>query len=170
MANQFIGLQMRVVLRDPPGYQLIGTVRDVEAGSSLSLTNVFVVATQEHLPHMRINALNIADLSELAKEQQQPPPPVYDAPTPTQPTSYASQTTSPTKSNFVDPAILSMVDPIAPLGPALSDLVKREGKKKKRRESQITRRKKRRKQTAVGRCLALHVNAPLASRPGRICM
>ncbi|KAJ6784738.1 hypothetical protein PWT90_08570 [Aphanocladium album] len=108
MANQFIGLQMRVVLRDPPGYQLIGTVRDVEAGSSLSLTNVFVVATQEHLPQMRINALNIADLSELAQEQHQPPPPVYDARTPTQPSGYPSQTTSPTKSNFVDPAILSM--------------------------------------------------------------
>ncbi|TQW00377.1 hypothetical protein V2A60_001462 [Cordyceps javanica] len=109
MANQFIGLQMRVVLRDPPGYQLTGTVRDVEAGSSLSLTNVFVVATQEHLTQMRINALNIADLSELPKEQQQPQPqPVYDAPKFTRPSGYAAQTTSPTKSNFVDPAILSV--------------------------------------------------------------
>lgn len=39
MASQFIGLRMRVVLREPPGYQLIGVVRDVEAGSSLTLTN-----------------------------------------------------------------------------------------------------------------------------------
>ena len=39
MANQFIGLHMRVVLRDPPGYQLTATVRDVEAGSCLTLTN-----------------------------------------------------------------------------------------------------------------------------------
>lgn len=39
MANQFIGLHMRVVLRDPPGYQLTGIVRDVEAGSSLTLRN-----------------------------------------------------------------------------------------------------------------------------------
>lgn len=38
MATQFIGLHMRVVLRDPPGYQLEGTVRAVEAGSSLTLT------------------------------------------------------------------------------------------------------------------------------------
>ncbi|OAA79624.1 YjeF-related protein [Akanthomyces lecanii RCEF 1005] len=111
MANQFIGLQMRVILRDPPGYRLIGTVRDVEAGSSLSLTNVYIVATQEHVPLMRINALNIADLSELPRDQQQqppPPPPEYDAPTPTQPPGYAVQNLSPTKSNFVDPAILSM--------------------------------------------------------------
>lgn len=59
---------------------------------------------------MRINALNIADLSELPQEQhqQQPPPPGYDATTPTQQSEYATQTTSPTKSNFVDPAILSM--------------------------------------------------------------
>lgn len=39
MAAPFIGLQMRVVLRDPVGYQVNGTVRDVEAGSSLTLTN-----------------------------------------------------------------------------------------------------------------------------------
>ncbi|KAH8720417.1 Enhancer of mRNA-decapping protein 3 [Beauveria bassiana] len=110
MASQFIGLQMRVILREPPGYQLIGTVRDVEAGSSLSLTNVLIVATQEHLPQTRINALNIADLSELPKDQQkqQPSPPVSDAPTPAQPPGYATQTTSPTKTDFVDPAILSM--------------------------------------------------------------
>lgn len=39
MASQFAGLHMRVVLRDPPGHQLTGTVRDVQAGSSLTLTN-----------------------------------------------------------------------------------------------------------------------------------
>lgn len=39
MAAQFIGLHMRVALRDPAGYQLTGTVRAVEAGSSLTLTN-----------------------------------------------------------------------------------------------------------------------------------
>ncbi|OAR02090.1 hypothetical protein LLEC1_06672 [Akanthomyces lecanii] len=110
MANQFIGLQMRVVLRDPPGYRLVGTVRDVEAGSSLSLTNVYIVATQEHVPLMRINALNIADLSELPRDQPQQPlaPPDYDTPTPTQPPGYVAQDMSPTESNFVDPAILSM--------------------------------------------------------------
>lgn len=39
MANQFIGLHMRVVLREPPAYHITGTVRDVEAGSCLTLTN-----------------------------------------------------------------------------------------------------------------------------------
>jgi len=39
MANQFIGLHMRVVLRDPPGNEFTGTVVDVQAGSGLTLTN-----------------------------------------------------------------------------------------------------------------------------------
>lgn len=39
MASQFIGLHMRVVLREPSGYRLTGFVSDVEAGSSLTLTN-----------------------------------------------------------------------------------------------------------------------------------
>lgn len=39
MASQFIGLHMSVVLRDPAGYRLTGTVREVEAGNSLTLTN-----------------------------------------------------------------------------------------------------------------------------------
>lgn len=39
MASQFIGLHMRVILKDPPGYCLSGIVRDVEAGYSLTLTN-----------------------------------------------------------------------------------------------------------------------------------
>lgn len=70
---------------------------------------VYVVATQEHLPQMRINALNIADLSEMQEQaKQQPPPPVYDFSMSAQAPTYNSQTTSPTKSNFVDPAILSM--------------------------------------------------------------
>lgn len=39
MASQFIGLHMRVVLREPSGYHLTGIVGDVEAGSSLTLNN-----------------------------------------------------------------------------------------------------------------------------------
>lgn len=39
MAARFVGLHMRVVLREPAGYQVTGTVRDVEAGSSLTLIN-----------------------------------------------------------------------------------------------------------------------------------
>lgn len=50
MAAQFIGLHMRVVLRDPVGYQLNGTVRDVEAGTSLTLTNGTFVSAASY-PH-----------------------------------------------------------------------------------------------------------------------
>ncbi|KJK76785.1 hypothetical protein H634G_07826 [Metarhizium anisopliae BRIP 53293] len=39
MTSQFIGLHMEVVLREPSGYRLTGIVRDVEAGSSLTLTD-----------------------------------------------------------------------------------------------------------------------------------
>ena len=39
MASQFIGLHMRVVLREPAGRQLSGVVQDVEAGNSLTLVN-----------------------------------------------------------------------------------------------------------------------------------
>jgi enhancer of mRNA-decapping protein 3 len=38
MANQFIGLQMLVTIKDPP-QKLKGIVSDVEAGLSLTLNN-----------------------------------------------------------------------------------------------------------------------------------
>lgn len=112
MANQFIGLHMRVVLREPPAYHITGTVRDVEAGSCLTLTNVFVSGTKEWHPHMRIDASNIADLSEIKTDDAPaitvPPPaeavatPVYSQP-PSQPPSHP-----PSQPSFVDPAILSL--------------------------------------------------------------
>ncbi|KAH6984924.1 YjeF-related protein N-terminus-domain-containing protein [Ilyonectria sp. MPI-CAGE-AT-0026] len=112
MANQFIGLHMRVVLREPPAYHITGTVRDVEAGSCLTLTNVFVSGTKEWHPHMRIDASNIADLSEIKTDDGPaitvPPPaeavatPVYSQP-PSQPPSHP-----PSQPSFVDPAILSL--------------------------------------------------------------
>ncbi|KAK7415881.1 enhancer of mRNA decapping [Neonectria punicea] len=105
MATQFIGLHMRVVLREPPAYSLTGTVRDVEAGSCLTLTNVFVTGTKEWHPQMRIDASNIADLSEIktddAPTARAPPPPVEVVPTPV----YSQPPSQPI---FVDPAILSL--------------------------------------------------------------
>ncbi|ODA81193.1 hypothetical protein RJ55_04157 [Drechmeria coniospora] len=104
MATQFIGLHMSVVLRDPSGYRLTGTVRDVEAGSSLTLTNVYIDATKEHAAQMTINAANIADLTEVPLDNVLPaaaaapepvPVAVFPQPGPPQPA-------------FVDPAILSM--------------------------------------------------------------
>ncbi|KAJ6444755.1 trafficking protein particle complex subunit 2 [Purpureocillium lavendulum] len=105
MANQFIGLHMKVVLRDPSGYALTGTVRDVEAGNSLTLINVYNYATQKRVTQMTIDAANIADLSEMPFVTAQPS--AYDVPVPEPiPISPASQ--QPPQSTFVDPAILSM--------------------------------------------------------------
>ncbi|KAM0254848.1 hypothetical protein ACHAQJ_006389 [Trichoderma viride] len=115
MASQFTGLHMRVVLRDPPGHQLTGTVRDVQAGSSLTLTNVFIAATRAWVPQMRIDASNIADLSEVncdGPDAKPPPAEKPSAPTYTtqQPPSQPPIQTSnqPAQPAFVDPAILSL--------------------------------------------------------------
>ncbi|KND92129.1 hypothetical protein TOPH_03165 [Tolypocladium ophioglossoides CBS 100239] len=105
MAGQFIGLHMRVILRDPSGYLLTGTVRDVEAGSSLTLTNVYIAATQERTAQMKINAANIADLSEIPYDE--PPPATYAAPPP-EPVAAPVFSQPPLQPTFVDPAILSM--------------------------------------------------------------
>lgn len=53
MASQFIGLYMRVVLKEPHGFQLIGMVQDVEAGKSLTLIDgmVFLFITFKHETH-----------------------------------------------------------------------------------------------------------------------
>jgi len=126
MANQFIGLHMKVVLRDPSGYALAGTVRGVEAGNSLTLTNgsssvskgrrdpfmltqvdgtVYNFVTQQRAAHVTIDAANIADLSEVPHEAAQPA--TYSVPVPDLiPISPGSQL--PPQSTFVDPAILSM--------------------------------------------------------------
>ncbi|KAK5989156.1 hypothetical protein PT974_10656 [Cladobotryum mycophilum] len=116
MAAQFIGLHMRVILREPPGHQITGTVRDVEAGLGLTLTNVFIPATKEWAPQMRIDAANIADLSEIPNDG--PPPATYAAPPvepvlapvfkqPQQPPA-PPQPQVPTQPAFIDPAILSL--------------------------------------------------------------
>ncbi|RFU73434.1 hypothetical protein TARUN_8843 [Trichoderma arundinaceum] len=114
MASQFTGLHMRVVLRDPAGHQLTGTVRDVQAGSSLTLTNVFIAATREWVPQIRIDASNIADLSEVNCDGPEPKPPAEKPPAqtytrqqpPSQPPVQISN--QPAQPAFVDPAILSL--------------------------------------------------------------
>lgn len=124
MASQFIGLHMRVVLREPSAYQLTGTVRDVEAGSCLTLTNgmgvrlyvlgfanwcpVFVSGTKEWHPHMTISASNIADLQEIKTDDAPnkyvtPPVAPVAAPVPA-----AILSRPPVQPAFVDPAILSL--------------------------------------------------------------
>ncbi|KAH7143965.1 YjeF N-terminal domain-containing protein [Dactylonectria macrodidyma] len=104
MASQFIGLHMRVVLREPPAFHITGTVRDVEAGSCLTLTNVFVSGTKQWHPQMRIDANNIADLSEIKTEDAQ----VTNAPPSTEPVATPVHSQPPSQPAFVDPAILSL--------------------------------------------------------------
>ncbi|KAL3593759.1 enhancer of mRNA decapping [Fusarium poae] len=110
MANQFIGLHMQVVMRDPPGNVFTGTVVDVQAGSGLTLTNVFMANTKQWFPTIQIPAANIADLSEIKDKPSTtyapaPVEPIVTAPTLTRP---------PAQPAFVDPAILSLGRPPAP--------------------------------------------------------
>ncbi|RMJ09908.1 hypothetical protein CDV36_010456 [Fusarium kuroshium] len=117
MANQFIGLHMRVVLRDPADCQLTGTVRDVQAGSGLTLTNVFVTGTKEWRPQMHIDAANIADLSEIKTDDA----PATNAPAPVEPIAAPAFSQPPSQPAFVDPAILSLARPPASATPSGSD-------------------------------------------------
>ncbi|RBA13079.1 hypothetical protein FPRO05_13886 [Fusarium proliferatum] len=116
MATQFIGLHMRVVLRDPPGSELTGTVGNVQAGSGLTLTNVFVSDTKQWLPHLQVHAANIADLAEVKNDR-----PATYAPPPAEPIAVPFISQPPPQPAFVDPAILSLGRPPAALTPAGSD-------------------------------------------------
>ncbi|KAF5681049.1 hypothetical protein FHETE_80 [Fusarium heterosporum] len=112
---QFIGLHMRVVLRDPPGSEFTGTVVDVQAGSGLTLTNVFLTSTKQWLPHLQVHAANIADLAEVKDDT-----PATFAPAPAEPVAapIISKPQSQPQPAFVDPAILSLGRPPAPATPS----------------------------------------------------
>ncbi|EWG46507.1 hypothetical protein FVEG_06973 [Fusarium verticillioides 7600] len=116
MATQFIGLHMRVVLRDPPGSELTGTVGNVQAGSGLTLTNVFISDTKQWLPHLQVHATNIADLAEVKNDR----PAIY-VPPPAEPITAPFISQPLPQPAFVDPAILSLGRPPAALTPAGSD-------------------------------------------------
>ncbi|CAG9996489.1 unnamed protein product [Clonostachys byssicola] len=109
MAARFVGLHMRVVLREPAGYQVTGTVRDVEAGSSLTLINVFVAGSNEWSPETKIDASNIADLSEVKVDPQQAYFASAQAPEPV-----VSTPTQASHPHLDDPAILSVKRPTQP--------------------------------------------------------
>ncbi|KAF9774094.1 hypothetical protein IL306_007927 [Fusarium sp. DS 682] len=112
MATQFIGLHMRVVLRDPPGSEFTGTVVDVQAGSGLTLTN----DTKQWLPHLQVHAANIADLAEVKNDT-----PATYAPPPTEPIAAPVVAQPPSQPAFIDPAILSLGRPPAAATPSGSD-------------------------------------------------
>ncbi|EXK37481.1 hypothetical protein FOXG_09369 [Fusarium oxysporum f. sp. lycopersici 4287] len=116
MATQFIGLHMRVVLRDPPGSELTGTVGNVQAGSGLTLTNVFVSDTKQWLPHLQVHAANIADLAEVKNDR-----PATYTPAPAESIAAPFISQPPPQPAFVDPAILSLGRPPAALTPTGSD-------------------------------------------------
>ncbi|KAK3333349.1 YjeF-related protein N-terminus-domain-containing protein [Cercophora scortea] len=116
MAEQFIGVQMLVTLRNPPGKQLRGNVSAVEAGSGLTLSNVWALDTNKWEPRVTIAASNIEDLSEV---RSTPSPHLLSQFAPTQaatpPAAVAAAaaavpvvTQAPPKPAFVDPAIVAM--------------------------------------------------------------
>ncbi|KAK0621410.1 YjeF-related protein N-terminus-domain-containing protein [Bombardia bombarda] len=76
MAADFIGLQMLVTVRDPPA-RLRGTVSAVEAGSGLTLSNVWWLDTNKWEPRVTIPATNIF---EVAEHSSAPPPPAAASP------------------------------------------------------------------------------------------
>ncbi|KAF4978822.1 hypothetical protein FZEAL_4866 [Fusarium zealandicum] len=93
---------------------LMTSIRDVQAGSGLTLTNVFVSGTKEWHPQMRIDAANIADLSEIKTDDA----PATYAPPPAEPVAAPTFSQPPSQPSFVDPAILSLGRPPASATPA----------------------------------------------------
>lgn len=131
----FIGLQMLVTLKSPPGAQLKGTVSDVMPGSSLVLSNgqssplllsttprrspcslsspaaVFYLGTDKWIPRLTIEPGNISDVAEYKEnvvdyKENVPPPNTFTAPGVSPvPAPVVSQPAQPA---FVDPAIVSL--------------------------------------------------------------
>lgn len=113
---------MKVMLREP-AYEILGTVRDVEAGRHLTLTNVFMSGTngtREFRPQMMIDSSNIADLTEAKPEDC---PPAHYPPPSAAPVAAPVHQQPQAQPAFVDPAILSLGRP-ASATPSESDAKK----------------------------------------------
>ncbi|KAM7189154.1 YjeF-related protein N-terminus domain containing protein [Naviculisporaceae sp. PSN 640] len=105
MATEFIGLQMIVTIRDPPT-KLKGTVSAVEAGTGLTLSNVWRLDTNKWEPRVTIHSSNIVDLVEVPiVPPPQAAPVVQQIPTPPV---LPQEIRGPPQAAFVDPAILSV--------------------------------------------------------------
>ncbi|AEO57874.1 hypothetical protein MYCTH_2304592 [Thermothelomyces thermophilus ATCC 42464] len=114
MASEFIGLLMMVTMRGTPPMLLKGTVSAVEAGTGLTLSNVWVTNTKEWKPRLTIPSEDIVDLSELPSEPVAPPlahgvPANPPAPAPAPPVAQQP----PPQPVFVDPAIVAVGKPAA---------------------------------------------------------
>ncbi|KAM0278207.1 hypothetical protein ACHAQH_005322 [Verticillium albo-atrum] len=99
----FIGLQMLVTVKNPPGVQVKGTVSEVTPGQSLVLSNVFHLSSGKWIPRLTLEPDNIADLAEYKEEVV---PKTFAAPgvSPV-PAPVVSQPSPP---SFTDPAIVSL--------------------------------------------------------------
>ncbi|SPQ22628.1 848085d9-cc7d-4464-b83f-758ec383f167 [Thermothielavioides terrestris] len=117
MAAEFVGLQMVVTLHGVPPRRLKGTISDVEAGAGLTLSNVWMLDTNEWKPRLTIPSKDIADVTQVPTV---PPPnavpvaaPSNSAPPPPAP-AVAQQPPRPT---FVDPAIVAVGKPPSAVPP-----------------------------------------------------
>ncbi|KAK4455904.1 YjeF-related protein N-terminus-domain-containing protein [Podospora aff. communis PSN243] len=93
MSSDFIGVQMLVTLIDPPGTKLKGTVSAVEAGTGLTLSNVWRLDTNKWEPRVKLHSRDIQDLTEI---------PVTPA------AAVAPPVAPPLKPAFIDPAIVAV--------------------------------------------------------------
>ncbi|KAK3996046.1 NAD(P)H-hydrate epimerase [Cladorrhinum sp. PSN332] len=121
MASDFIGLQMEVVIRTPPDVpptRLKGTVSAVEAGVSLTLSNVWNLNLKKWEPRVTILAADIVDISQVptaAPPAPAPPPvpPPNPVVVPAQPpivpvAAPPALRRAPQQPAFVDPAIVAV--------------------------------------------------------------
>ncbi|EFX03011.1 yjef n-terminal domain containing protein [Grosmannia clavigera kw1407] len=93
MASEFLRMVVIVELRDPPE-RLHGSVTGVEAGQSLTLSNVWSLDTHSWRPQVVVNPANIVEIFDASKDPAKPPAPASDQQTSTPPV-------------YDDPAILS---------------------------------------------------------------
>ncbi|KAH8668599.1 YjeF N-terminal domain-containing protein [Xylariales sp. PMI_506] len=102
---EFVGMHMTVVLRDPPGCTIEGTVLNIIPSKLLTLGNAYVLSTGERFPQLALNADNIQDIKH---NVDQPPAPSFAAPVQEPTNTVPAYTQPPSNSNFQDPAIMSI--------------------------------------------------------------
>ncbi|KAH7419354.1 YjeF N-terminal domain-containing protein [Cadophora sp. MPI-SDFR-AT-0126] len=97
---------MLVTLKEPPGVQVRGVVKNIEPGMGLTLMNVICTGNGKYVPELSLKVAEIANLEEATNENavvnKPPPPQAY----PVAP--YPAPTPAVKPKHFEDPAILSM--------------------------------------------------------------
>ncbi|GAB1320339.1 enhancer of mRNA decapping [Madurella fahalii] len=105
MAAEFIGVQMLVTLYGDPPTRLKGTVSAVEAGAGLTLSNVWMLNTNEWRPRITVSSKDIADLSEV---HSAPSPSTLAVPQANVPQAVPHVPQPALQPAFVDPAIVAV--------------------------------------------------------------